>query len=121
MPLPSNCHIGLSKLIDQSEGSLTLSLVECIGNPRPITLKEHGIISGCTNNAANNRSENWNEEVAALGCENLTSIDNSRENSGSKISGRVQSLCLLAPLGQTIEGQQLHIHSLSASPGQLQS
>lgn len=105
MILPSSCPIGLAKLIDQSEGSLTLSLVKGIGNPRSIALKEHGIVSGCTNNAANNRGKNRNEEVAALRCEDFASINNSREKSRAKISGWVQSLGLLALLVRKIEWQ----------------
>jgi hypothetical protein len=83
---------------------MVLGFVQRIGNARPLSLKQHPVVSRRTQNTANNRGEEGNNEIV-IGCrEHLPAIDDSREQSRPKVSSWVNGLASLVRLPNVISG-----------------
>lgn len=75
---------------------MTLGLVQSIGDAGALTLKEQAIVSGGAHNAADDRGKERNNEIV-VGCgEDLSAVENCREQARTKVSSGVNSLVLLA-------------------------
>ena len=77
----------------QSERSIPIShFVESIRNMRALPLVEERVVGCSSHDTANNWSEQWDDKVI-VGCsEDLSTIDNGREQSRAEVSRRVDSL-----------------------------
>lgn len=80
----------------QAKRSVTLDFVQSIGNARALTLKEQAVISRRAHDAADDRGKEWDNEIVVGCCEDLATIQDGREQAGTKVTSRVNSLGLLA-------------------------
>jgi hypothetical protein len=71
---------------------MTLSSIQSISNSRPFTLKQTSIIHSSTCNATKDGHEQRDHKVKPCSSEDFATIDERRENSGSKVTGWVDGL-----------------------------
>lgn len=74
---------------------MILDFIQRIGNARSLSLEQHPVVSRRAYNTANNRGEEGNNKVVVGRRKHLTAIDDSREQSRTKVSSWVNGLVLL--------------------------
>lgn len=71
---------------------MVFGFVQRIGNARSLSLEQHCIISRRTQDTADNRGEERHNEIVVGRRKHLSAIDNSREQSRTKVSSWVNGL-----------------------------
>lgn len=87
--------LSLKSLISlQSKGPVVFGFVQRISNTRSLSLEQHRIISRCAQNTSDDRGEERYNKVVVGRRKHLSAIDDSREQSRTKVSSRVNGLVI---------------------------